>query len=93
MSMSTHISFLRDKNNEQYQKNLKVLMACKDAGFDPPPEIDEYFGNDGIDCDPEYPLEIDGTAREYETQYRSGYEVDLDDIPEGVKTIRFYNAW
>jgi hypothetical protein len=53
MSMSSHVIFLRDKTDLQYQKFLEVLLACQKAGF----------------------------------------EIDIDEIPSGVKTIRFFNSW
>jgi hypothetical protein len=90
MGMSTHVVFLRDGNDEEHQKKVKVLKACIDANVAIPKEILDYF--DGS-YDPDVALEINFKAREWGDHYRSGYEVDLDEIPEGVKTIRFYNSW
>ena len=93
MGMETSVLLLRDKNDPTYQKNLKVLMACIEADIDLPKEIDDYFGGYGIDNDPEFPLEIDYEPREWKDAEREGCEIDIDSLPTGVKTIRFYNSW
>lgn len=89
MSMSTHVVLLRSPKNETYQKNLKVFNACRDANISLPKEIEEYFPDE----DPESPLEIKYKPREWANEYAQGYEIDIDSLPEGVKTIRFYNSW
>ncbi len=93
MSMSTSVVLLRDRNDPTYQKYLAILLVCKKAGIVPPKEVDVYFGGDGIDNDPEAPLEIEFEAREWHNEYAEGYEIDIDALPKGVKTIRFYNSW
>lgn len=90
MSMSTHVVFLRDKNDPKHQEKVRVLKACMEAGVELPQKINDYF--DGSD-DEDLPLEIEYEAREWEDSYRSGYEINIDEIPEGVKTIRFYDSW
>lgn len=93
MGMSTSVVLLRDKNDPTYQQYLKVLVACKESGIDPPKVVDEYFGGDGIDNDPEAPLEIKFEPREWSNEYSTGCEIDIDSLPKGVKTIRFCNSW
>ncbi len=90
MGMSTHVVFLRSKDDEQYQKYLKVFLACVEANTDLPKEVNEYFGVDG---EIEAPLEVAYKPREWHNEYAEGFEIDVDEIPKGVKTIRFYNAW
>ncbi len=92
MSMSTDVILLRGKDNPQYQKYLKVLNACIEADIPLPYDVDKYFGGEGED-NPEFPLEIDFEADEWGEDGRAGIDIDLDTIPEGVKTIRFYNSW
>jgi len=91
MEMSTLVELFRSKDDPTYQKYLKILLACQEAGIDPPKEVDDYFGGDGIDNDPEAPLGIDFEPREWRNDYAEGYEIDIDDLPKGVKTIRFYS--
>lgn len=93
MGMSTHIILFRSKNDRIYQKFLKILLSCKDAGIEPPKEVDDYFGGYGIDNDPEAPLTIKFKPKEWRNNDSEGCEIDLEELPEGVKTIRFYNSW
>ncbi len=93
MGMSSSVVLLRSKDDPTYQKFLAVLNTCKEAGINPPDEVDEYFGGDGIDNDPENPLVIDFEPREWSDEMQEGFEIDLDKIPNGVKTIRFYNSY
>ncbi len=93
MGMSTSIVLLRDKKDLQYQKNLKVLISCQEADIDPPKEVDDYFGGDGVDNDPDFPLEIEFKPREWSDEMAEGVEIDVDKLPPGVKTIRFCNSW
>ena len=88
MSLSFGIEMLRDKNSDDYKKKLAVLNACNRAGVSLPDEINDYFDGGG---DPEYPLVIDFfNTNEYSDDYRQGIELDVSDIPEGVKIIRFF---
>ncbi len=86
------IVLLRDRHGSTYQKYLKILMACKEADIDPPPDVDKFFGGNGIDDDPDYPLEIDFQPKAWKDDYNEGFEIDLSELPDGVKTIRFYSS-
>jgi hypothetical protein len=88
--MSTYIMLLRDRNDPEHQKKAAVLDACLEAGVDIPKAIEEYF--DGSD-DPDTGLIIPFSAREYKGEYEEGLEVDISELPEGVKTIRFVNSY
>jgi len=93
MGMSTSVKLLKSKHDLEYKKNLKVLLACKEADVELPKEIDEYFGGDGVDNDPEYPLEIDFKPTKYIDECTDGYEIDVSLLPSGTKTIRFINSY
>ena len=88
MGPTVSVLFLRDKNNEEYQKKLKVFKSCLDAGVEIPKEVDDYFGGKGKENNIEEPLHVDFGAFDYDPD--KGYEIDVDDIPSGVKTIRFF---
>lgn len=88
MSMSTHVVFLRSADDPTYQKYLKIYRACEEAGLVAPPEVTSYF-EDGE----EGPLEVRCYPREWNDDMQQGYEIDVSDIPEGVKIIRFWNSW
>jgi hypothetical protein len=93
--MSTHVVLLRDKKDAyQYQKYLNVFLACRKAFVKLPKEVDDYFGGAGLGNDPEYPLEIKFEPRKWADEHgSSGYEIDIDELPENVKIIRFFNSW
>jgi hypothetical protein len=93
MSMSTSVKLLKSRHDLEYKKNLKVLVACQEAGVELPKEIDEYFGGDGVDNDPEYPLVLDFKPRKYNAECADGYEIDVSKLPSGTKTIRFINSY
>ena len=95
MGMHSYVEFLRTKDNEHYKRMLKIKHACDEAEIDPPEEVDEYFGGDGVDNRDEYPLEVSGRdiATEYHAEMIDGYEVKVSDIPEGVEVIRFCNSY
>lgn len=90
MGMDTHVRLLRDGNSPDHQAKLAVLRSCLAAGVSLPKEIDDYFNGE---YDEDFPLEVAFEARRWSHEMGEGYEVDIDDLPEGVKTIRFYNSW
>lgn len=90
MGMSTHVMLLRDSNDPEHQKKVKVLQACLEANVDVPEEIEKYFD---YSDDPDQGLIIPFKAREYNGRESMGVEIDIDELPEGVKTIRFVNSW
>ncbi len=92
MGMSTHVALLRDRNDPEHQKKVAVLRSCVAAKIAPPEEIQEYFEDT---CDEDLPLEVDFKPRRWRDQdgMREGFEVDLSELPPGVKTIRFYNSY
>lgn len=91
MSMSTHVVLLRSPDDPHYKNMLGILRAYEKAKMNPPQEIYDYFGGE---LNPDYPLEIEFEPTPWQDDFsRQGFEIDLDDLPEGVKTIRFYNSW
>lgn len=95
MGMSTHVvAFVSDEDNT-YQKHAAVLRACADAGISElPKETAEYFGETYPE---EYLLEerlqVKMPVHEYGDEWQSGFEIIVDEIPEGVHKIRFTNSW
>lgn len=89
MSMSTHVVGFRPPD-DKYQRMRAVYEACTAAGTSTPREVLEFFEG-------EEPSE-NGTIVEiksypYKGDMCEGLEVDITDLPRGVKVIRFYNAW
>lgn len=94
MSLCTYAKLLRSKDDPDYRKKLAVLLACKMADVSPPSEIDEYFGGEGKNCNPEFPLEVNCKALEWsDGEGSSGLEISISEIPIGISVIRFINSW
>ena len=90
MGMSTCVTLLRDGNDAEHKKKVAVLRACFEAKVQLPPEIEEYFEGSYIE---DSPLVIEFKARTINGEECQGFEIDIDELPENVKTIRFCNSW
>ena len=89
MGMSTHIVGIMPAD-ETFNKMKAAYDACELAGVEPPREVMEFFGHsapeaDGATCELK--------TREWQNDMCQGLEIDIADLPPGVKTIRFYNSW
>ncbi len=94
--MSIYVRLLRSEDNTQYQEYLKILRSCNDAGVEIPEEVDKYFGGYGSDNDPLQPLEIPFKFEQWhnlEGSLTEGFDINLEELPEGVKTIRVFISW
>lgn len=91
MGMSIHIAFLR-KDDKQHKKMVAALKACTDVGVPVPDQVDEYFGGS---TDPDVALELRVPEQDYEwaDHYRRGYEIDINNLPQGVSKVRFYVSY
>jgi len=94
MGMSTHVVGLRPPDDD-FNKMKAIWDACEAAGVCPPGDVLEFFDHEKPD-----PMGVEVSltgrppiAREWSGGEARGYEVDIADLPEGVKTIRFYNSW
>lgn len=97
MGMSTHVMAFRPPD-EEWQRMKAVWDACQAAKIPIPQEVDSYFDGDAPDpAGVEIPLTRYPTnqpsVREWSDEYRSGYEVLLDQLPAGTQIVRFYNSW
>lgn len=95
MGMSTHIVGIRPPDDDWLKKKA-VWDVCEHAGVPVPESVVDFFGGEKpdpkgvlVDLDDGYAP----VATEYNGDSEQGYEVRLDDLPEGVKIIRFYNSW
>lgn len=89
MSTSLHAQGIRPPD-ERWQQMKAVYDACKAAGVVVPREVSEFFG--GTAPDPSGVV-IDLPKRDWQDDYRTGIDVDVADIPQDVKTIRFVVYW
>ena len=88
--MSTHVTGFRPPD-EHWQKLKAVWDACEAAKLPIPDEVADFFN-----WEPPDPagVEVVLPVREWHGgEAGAGYELDLEAIPPGVKTIRFWNSW
>ena len=92
MSVDLYVVMLRDGESSHHQAMVKAMNACKEAGICMPAEIEVYFEGTHNEDEPlklhHHDCESKGIIREYSSEYESGYEIDVTNIPEGVVTIR-----
>ncbi len=92
MGMSTHIIGFKPPD-EKWRQMKAVWDAVDAAKVDIPKMVYDYFEGSPPDV-AGVEVELEGNAaQEWHDEYRSGFEVDLSKLPDGVKTIRFYNSW
>ena len=98
MSMSMHVKVFRP-GDAKWHRMKGAYDSCIAAGVPVPAEVNEFFNFETPD---EKGVEIElgapyGKNHECCTPYNgngeSGFEIDIDKVPEGVKTIRFYCSW
>lgn len=94
MGMSTHVTGIRPAS-DKHRRMREIYRICREADMHPPTEVYDYFGDEG-GCpieDESVGLHVDVKSREWNDDNGSGLEIDIADLPAGVKTIRFYNSW
>jgi hypothetical protein len=99
MSMSTFVVGIAPPD-ENWHRMKAAYDACVKAGAEVPDEIYVYFGKAkdisdvGLRCDPaDEGFRIEVPHQEWADDMQMGIEVQVDQIPPSVKTIRFYNSW
>lgn len=90
MSMSTDvIGFVPP--DERFMKMKQIWDNCTEMGIDIPPGIYDFF--DGCAPD-ENGMEVKIPYNKWDDEdMMAGIEINIDNIPENVKVIRFYNSW
>lgn len=91
MGMTTDIVFLREAD-EFHKLKVDVLNACEKAGVAAPDEIEKYFLYES-NTDAALEIQVDTSKYEWEDDDSSGFEIDIRELPEGVKKIRFFNSY
>jgi hypothetical protein len=96
--MSTHVVGIKPPD-EKWRQMKAVYDACIEAEVEIPEEVREFFEHDTpddagvvIDLDDDY-APSPAVSKWSDGKERSGFEVKLEELPEGIKIIRFYNAW
>jgi hypothetical protein len=93
--MSTSVIGIR-KPDEKWEKMKKIWDACKKADIEPPHEVAVFFDFEEPD---DNGIKVwlscgnDAICKEWEDEGCSGYELAIEDLPENITHIRFYNSW
>ncbi len=97
MGMSSSVMGLRDLDG-QFEKMLKVKLACDEAGIEHPEEVYEYF--QGQSELPEAGLrellaeiDISDAVEELNEESVDGFTVHLAKLPAEVIAIQFRNSY
>ena len=97
MSVNLYVSEVIPAD-EKYNKMLSILNACKELNISPPDEVAEFFDHNGSPNIDGYETsyssygKLPNYIKNWEDNYRSGFEIEVDKIPKKVKIIRCYNA-
>lgn len=96
MGMSSHIVGVRDLDG-QFQKMIKVKLACEEADIAYPQEVVDYFNY------PEEPVHylrrameevnIDEAVSQTCKDAQDIFEVDLSKLSPEIKAVRFINSY
>jgi len=92
MGMSTHVVGFRPAD-EQWHKMKAACDACKAANINPPIAVDEFFNYEYPGDNPGKEVDLGSAIRKWNDISRSGFEIDIAELPAGVQYIRFYNSW
>ena len=94
MSVSLQVSAVIPAD-EKYNKMLAIWNACKEIDVRPPDEVIDFFddasipNSDGYESE-FYHSDLPDYVKKWGDNYRYGYEIDLEKIPEKIKFIRCY---
>lgn len=94
MSMSMHVCGIPER--EYFDKMIELKKRCEELEIGVPDAIKEFFGdyyNESPECLEQETLLQRVSHRDWGNDHSSGFEVDVKDIPNNIKTIRFYCSW
>ncbi len=92
MSISTHVIGFRPPDAEWHRMKA-VVDACHNAKIDVPDNVWKFFNYQEPD-ETGISMDLEGIAVEWsDGDMCSGLEIDLNDIPSSITTIRFYNSY
>jgi len=92
MGMSTHVVGFRPEDDE-WKKMKKVWESCDAAGIRPPDEVMAFFEYEEPGDKPGQEVQLGNAAKEFADEYSTGFEIDLEQLPPGIRYLRFYNSW
>ena len=73
----------------EWKKMKSVYDVCKLADIEPPDEVVSFFDGEEPDADGVVVnLTSHKSVTEYTTEYTSGFDILIEDLPEAIKIIR-----
>lgn len=90
MSMNTYVvGFVPP--DEKFKKMKQIWDNCTEFNLEIPIEVDRFFDQ----CEPnDNGMEVKIPSNEWsDGDMEAGLEININDIPDNVKIIRFYNSW
>ncbi len=90
--MSSHVVGYRKKDG-RWAEMEAVWAACDAAGLETPEVVLDFFGGEDPFGKPGAEVDIKGAVSEHMGECENGFEVDLEKLPEGLRWIRFVNAY
>lgn len=93
MGQSLNVVGVR-KADEHWKKLKAVYDACVVAHIDPPDEVERFFNwRRPRDDEEEQEVDIRFSVKQWQGDNATGYEIDLEKIPVGIRILRVYNSW
>ena len=92
MGMSTHVVGFRHPD-DTWKAMLQAYVSCEKAGVEIPEPVLKFFGYEDPRGLSGKEVNLGKALKKYTAEEREGFEIDLTRVPEGVRYIRFYNAW
>jgi len=90
--MSTSVIGIRPPDDKWKEMKL-VWDACEKAKIDPPQSVIEFFNWETPDDAGVVVDDLGEAEKEWHNDHASGYEIDLEKLPKGIKVLRFFNSW
>ena len=94
MGMSMHVLGIPER--EYFDKMIVLKKQCEELKVSVPDEVKKFFGSyyiESTECLEHEILFQDVVHRNWNNDHAQGFEIDVKDIPENIKTIRFYCSW
>lgn len=89
MSRTVTVVGLREKD-EKYNEYKRIWELCKKNGLRIPDQVGEYFD---WSKDLESSLYVELKHNTHSVSGSSYIDISIDDLPEGIKSIRVVESW
>ena len=78
--------------DKRYNEMKAIWEMCERANINPPFEVMEFFNGEKPDSKGVVMeiKELPAVSKWYQEDYGQGFEIDIRELPEPIKIIRFY---